>query len=205
MAAHAERMVADAARALATLDRVLAKSVIESDDVVDRLDLEIEAKCIRLLALQQPTATDLRVVGSAMKIITDIERIADLAVDISKIARKIDKAGGTSDIIDLPRMASVVRGMLRDAIEAYVHRDVERIARVADAEEEVDALYRELRGQLFRHMDAEMSQLVADGWLLLAIHHMERIADHCLNIAERVSFIMTGVLRQLADANKPLP
>ena len=205
MAAHAERMVGDAVAALGSLDRAAAKAVIRADDDVDRLDMEIETRCIRLLALQQPTATDLRVVGSALKIITDIERIADLAVDIAKIARKVEGEGGSADVIDLPKMASVARTMVREAIGAYVHRDAARIARVAELETEVDAQYRVLRGQLFRHMQEGDAQLVTDGWLLLAIHHVERIADHALNIAERVSFIMTGELRQLASPDKPLP
>jgi len=195
MAALAERMVADGVRSLAQLDRELVEQVIGADDEMDRLALEIETKCIRILALQQPTATDLRVVGSAMMIINDLERIGDYAVDVAKITRKINKAGARSDVIDLPRMADVVRGMLRDAIEAYVHRDADRILRVCDAEDQVDGMYRELRGQIFRHMDGEMPQHVADGWLLLAVHHVERIADHTRNIAQRVSFIITGTLR----------
>lgn len=204
MAAMAEKMVGNAVDALANLDWELAESVLQDDDHVDRLDLEIEERCIRLLALQQPTATDLRVVGSAMKIITDIERIGDLAVDIAKTARKIDTAGGTTQIIDLPKMGAVVRQMFREAIESYINRDIAKVEHVAELEDQVDLLYKELRGQLFRHMDAEMVQLVSDGWLLLSVHHLERIADHALNIAERVGFIQTGVLRQLRDSEAPL-
>ncbi len=204
MAARAEQMVLDAVHALTILDVDLATSVLHADDAVDALDLDIENRCIRLLALQGPTGRDLRTIGSALKIITDIERIGDLACDIAKIALKIDGDGGSPSIIDLPRMANTVSLMFREAIEAYVHRDPERVAHVADLENEVDAFYRDLRNQVFRHMTADPNQLVSDGWLLLAVHHLERIADHALNIAERVTFIMTGELRQLVSGDKPL-
>ena len=205
MAAYAERMVIDAVHALSALDVELARSVVQADARVDVYDLDIENRCIRLLALQGPTGRDLRTIGSAMKIITDIERIGDLAVDIAKIALKIDADGGSPSVIDLPKMANTVSLMFREAIESYVNRDPERVAHVADLENEVDALYRELRGHVFQHMSGDMSQVVTDGWLLLSVHHLERIADHALNIAERVTFIMTGELRQLAPSEKPLP
>lgn len=205
MAACAERMVVDAVHALSDLDVEKAREVVNADSQVDIYDLDIENRCIRLLALQSPTGRDLRTIGSAMKIITDIERIGDLAVDIAKITLKIDADGGSPSVIDLPKMANTVSLMFREAIEAYVNRDPDRVAKVAELETEVDALYRELRGQVFQHMSGEMSQVVTDGWLLLAVHHLERIADHALNIAERVTFIMTGELRQLAPSEKPLP
>lgn len=205
MAAYTESMVLDAVHALADLDVEMARAVVRADARVDLYDLDIENRCIRLLALQGPTGRDLRTIGSAMKIITDIERIGDLAVDIAKIALKVDADGGNPSVIDLPKMANTVSLMFREAIESYVNRDPERVVRVAELEDEVDALYRELRGHVFRHMSAEMSQVVTDGWLLLAVHHLERIADHALNIAERVTFIMTGELRKLTPSEKPLP
>lgn len=204
MAAHAEQMVLDAAHALADLDTDLAARVLKGDDAVDAFDLDIENRCIRLLALQAPIGRDLRTIGSAMKIITDIERIGDLACDVAKIAMKIDRDGGTPSIIDLPKMANAVSLMFREAIESYVHRDPERVASVGKMEDEVDGLYRDLRNQVFAHMTAAPNQLVSDGWLLLAVHHLERIADHALNIAERVTFIMTGELRQLVPSERPL-
>jgi len=154
---------------------------------------------LRLLALQQPMASDLRVVGTVMKMITDIERVGDLAVDIAKIGLKVEKEFGQTNFIDIPKMAKVARTMLHEALEAYVHRDLVRVNEVVERDEEVDALYRELRSQIFENMRSSPDQVVADGWLLLAIHHVERIADHAVNIAERVNFMVTGEFKQLSN------
>jgi phosphate transport system protein len=198
MGSRAEQMVGQAVDAICTLNVQLAMSVILKDDEIDERDILIETRCLRLLALQQPMAGDLRVVGTAMKMITDIERVGDLAVDIAKIALKIEKEFGETGFIDIPRMAKEARSMFHEALEAYVQRDLQRVRDVCNKDETVDALYRELRTQIFADMRANPEQVVADGWLLLAIHHVERIADHAVNIAERVNFMVTGELKQLS-------
>lgn len=200
MATIAEGMVAQAVESLCNLDSDMAMVVLARDDEVDRRDFSIEERCVRLLALQQPMARDLRVIGTAMKMITDIERIGDLAVDIAKIGMKIEKEYGDVTFIDLPRMANIARSMLRDAIKAYVHRDLELVQAVCERDREVDDLYRELREQIFRNMRENSNMVVADGWLFLAIHHVERIADHAVNIAERVQFMVTGDFKQVGSA-----
>jgi len=198
MGSRAEQMVGQAVDALCSLDAELAHVVMLRDDEIDERDLAIESRCLRLLALQQPMAGDLRVVGTAMKMITDIERVGDLAVDIAKIALKVEKEFGQTGFIDIPMMAKVARTMFHEALEAYVHRDLSRVQEVCERDEEVDALYRELRTQIFANMRANPDQVVSDGWLLLAIHHVERIADHAVNIAERVNFMVTGEFKQLS-------
>jgi len=195
MGSRAEQMIGQAVECLIKLDAALAMTVIYRDDEIDERDASIEARCIRLLALQQPMAGDLRVISTAMKMITDIERVADLAVDIAKIAMKVEKEFGDSDFIDIPRMTSAARFMFREALESYVQRDLERVEDVCRRDEEVDDLYRELRGHIFEDMRQNPDRVVADGWLLLAIHHIERIADHAVNIAERVKFMITGELK----------
>lgn len=202
MGSRAEQMVAQAVEALWSLDASLAHSVMLKDDEIDERDLAIEARCLRLLALQQPMAGDLRVVGTAMKMITDIERVGDLAVDIAKITLKVEKEFGDTNFIDIPKMAHVARTMLHEALEAFVHRDQARVQEICDKDEEVDALYRELRSQIFENMRNNPEQVVAAGWLLLAIHHVERIADHAVNIAERVNFMVTGEFKQLTPTAK---
>ncbi|AIE87746.1 phosphate signaling complex protein PhoU [Fimbriimonas ginsengisoli] len=197
MASLAAAMVEDAAKALSRLDAELALNVIKRDDEVDIRDIAIEERCVRLLALQQPMAGDLRTIGTAMKMITDIERIGDLAVDIAKITLKIEKEYGEVGFIDLPRMADCALAMVREALQAYVHRDLERVKAVCERDEEVDDQYRALRGQIFQNMRERPDLVVSDGWLLLAIHHVERIADHAVNIAERVHFMVTGDFKQL--------
>jgi phosphate transport system protein len=199
MGSRAEQMVANAVDSLAQLDVAKARFVLSEDDEIDRRDLEIETRCLRLLALQQPMGKDLREIGTTMKIITDIERIGDLAVDVAKIAMKIDKEFGDSGVVDIPRMASVARVMLREALEAYIRRDIELVARVCERDEEVDDMYRIMREQIFRNMRQNPENVVADGWLLLAVHHVERIADHAVNIAERVNFMVTGQIKPMHE------
>ncbi len=197
MASIAETMVAEATEALLKLDRNLAMEVIHKDDQIDRLDLQIEARCMRLFALQNPTGADLRLVGSMMKIITDVERVGDLAVDLAKVALKIDNEAGKSDVVDLSKIAGLSRQMFREAVQAFVRRDSTLVQSVSEVEGAVDELYRQIREQIFELMKQEPEEVVPLGWLFLAIHHLERIADHAVNIAERAEFIVTGELRQL--------
>ncbi|RYG35024.1 phosphate signaling complex protein PhoU [bacterium] len=197
MGSRAEGMVGAAIEALTSLDTEKARDVMARDDDLDRRDLEIEQRCLRLLALQQPMAGDLRVIGTAMKIITDLERIGDLSVDVAKIALKIEKEFGETDVIDLPRMGNEARAMLTEALSAYVRRDLALVQQICERDENVDGMYRELREQLFADMRAHPENVIVDGWLLLAVHHVERIADHVVNIAERVDFMVTGELKKL--------
>lgn len=197
MGSRAEAMVQQAVDCLSHMDTPTAMDVVHRDDEIDQLDLQIETHCLRLLALQQPMAGDLRVIGTIMKMITDIERIGDLSVDIAKISMKIEKEFGDSRFVDIPKMATIARAMLRESLEAFVRRDIELVRQIAAKDDEVDALYRELRGQIHEHMRSNPDSVVAASWLLLAIHHVERIADHAVNIAERVSFMVTGRLEQL--------
>ena len=198
MGSISEHMVGDAVDSLRTLNPALALEVIQRDDEVDRRDLDIEQRCLRILALQQPTASDLRMIGTVMKVITDIERVGDLAVDIAKIAVKVERELGHSEFIDLPRMANMSRQMLRGSLQAFVKRDLDLIAEVMVLEEKVDAQYRELRGQVFENMRTNPEMVVTDGWLFMAVHHVERIADHAVNIAERVRFMVTGEFGSIA-------
>ncbi len=203
MASIAESMVATAVESLLELDVAKAKAVLERDDDIDARDVEIENLCLRLLLLQQPTASDLRAISTAMKMITDIERIGDLAVDIAKSGMKIEKEFGTSTIVDIPRIASLARIMIRLSIEAFVRRDLAMVNEIISKDDEVDDVYRDLREQIHAHMKAQPDAVISDSWVLLAIHHLERIADHAVNIAERVSFMVTGEIANLAPSHLP--
>jgi phosphate transport system protein len=192
MASRAESMVALAVDSLVKLNTNEAREVLEKDDEIDMLDFHIENQCLRLLALQQPMASDLRIIGTAIKMITDIERIGDLAVDVARITLKIQAEFGESSVIDIPRIANIARAMLRTSLQAFVKRDLDLVEQVIKQDDEVDALYRDLRGQLHTNMRQNPDLVVSDSWLLLAIHHVERIADHTVNMAERVAFMVTG-------------
>jgi phosphate transport system protein len=198
MASWVEKMVADASTSLVKLDPSLAREAILQDDAIDHKELEIESICMKIIGLQNPMGADLRHVGATLKIITDLERCADLAVDLAKATLKIEREAGRTDIIDLGKFAILCRKMLHDAMEAFVRRDLERVELVGTQENEADKIYRELRAQVFLLMRRDPDSVVAHGWLFQAIHHLERIADHSVNIAERVHYMVTGELKQLA-------
>ena len=202
MASIVEGMVADAVEALWRHDMERAEQILKRDDEVDQIDVEIESSCLRLIALQQPMGSDLRVIGTIMKMITDIERIGDYAVDIAKAARKIRDEPPVEQLVDIPRLANAARRMLLESIEAFVKRDLQKVIQVCQQDDEVDAIYRRLRTQLQEIMREHPEQVTAASWLLLVSHYLERIADHATNIAERVWFMETGRLEQLAKKHK---
>jgi|SRR5690349_4615072 len=202
MASRAEAMVAKAVESLQKLDPELAKEVLIADDEIDKLDLEIESQCLRLLALQQPMAKDLRIIGTVMKVITDIERIGDLAVDVAKTGMKIQNEMGDASFVDIAKMAKVSRQMFRASLEAFVKRDVSHLKEISDMEDETDKYYRDLRSQIHEHMRSHPDNVVPASWMLLAVHHIERIADHALNIADRVGFMVTGELEQTNPSHR---
>lgn len=180
----------------------LTKQVIRTDDKVDALDLQIEAECLRLIALQQPVASDLRVVGTALKAVTDIERIGDYAVDIAKIGRRLARHGLYTPIVDMDRLATLARAILRDAIEALMTEDLDVVHRAVTSDDMVDDLYHEYRTRLIEAMQQDPSCVVTAANLLLAAKYLERLGDHAVNIAERVYYMVTGKPAQLAKTHK---
>ena len=202
MGSAADRMVEQAVQALSAKDLALAERVIADDDQIDAMDLEIEQECLSLIALQAPVAHDLHVIGSALKAITDLERIGDHAVDIAKVARKLANDVPYAPLVDVPLMAGRVRQMLRDALTALVNHDLKLVDVVVESDDEVDTLYHRLRDELHAAMRQDPAVVVQASYLLLVAHYLERIADHTVNIAERVYFAETGELAQLAKSHK---
>ncbi len=197
-----EAMVDKAIRALTYQDLRLAREVIADDDTADLMDVEIEQMCMHLIAQQQPMASDLRLIGSTMKVIADVERIGDYAVDVARIAVALADTEYFKPLVDIPRMGEVVRHMLRLGLEALVKRDVALTREIFELDDEVDALWRKLRAQLEDIM-RERPELVAQAvYLLLVARYLERIGDHVENIAERVSYIETGELIQMAPTHR---
>jgi phosphate transport system protein len=203
MGSAADRMVADAIQALKEQDVPLAERVIAEDDRIDDLDLSIETDCMRLIALQAPVGHDLRVVGTALKVITDLERIGDHAVDIAKVARKLSNEPFFQPLVDLPRMADSTRMMLRDALSAFVNHDLALVEDVVRADDTVDRMFHEVRDDLHAVMRRDPSLVVQASYLLFVAHYLERIADHTVNIAERVCYVETGHLAQLSPTHSP--
>lgn len=195
MASRTELMFGRAVEALIGLDTDLALRVLKSDDKIDLLDLKIERACLELLATPDDTHEDLRVIGAVLKIITDIERVADLAGEIADNALEIDGVMGEVDAIDFGRLAQMARQMFHQAIEAYVKQDAAMLESVEATERLVDALHLTIRDQIFAAMRQDTDHVVVLANLLMAAGHVERVADHALNIAQRVAYMVTGEVR----------
>jgi phosphate transport system protein len=202
MGSQVDHMVAQSIQSLIGQDVHTAETVIEADDIVDGMDLQIERECMRLIALQQPLASDLRLIGTMLKVITDIERIGDHAVDIAKIARKLARDTFYKPLVDIPKMADNVREMLRDALSAFVNHDLDRVYAVVQADDVVDDQFHQIRDELHAVMGSDPSRVVQASYLLFVAHALERIADHAVNIAERIHYVETGSLSQLAKNHK---
>ena len=189
-----EKAVQLAIEALRDRDLDLARQVIDGDDLVDQMEVALEERCMRLIALQQPLAGDLRAIGTVLKLITDLERVGDYATNIAEIAVRMARAPLIKPPLDIPRMAEMAQRMLRQSLDAFVHRDVELAERVCRADDAVDerfgALYDELMQGIASGPDPQqVSQAVH---LIFAARYVERIADHATNIAERVIYMVTG-------------
>jgi len=202
MGSEADRMLDLAMQALTKQNVEIAEQVIAGDDVIDDLDIRIEMEAMRIIALQQPVARDLRLVGTAIKVISDIERIGDHAVDIAKVARKLARDTFFKPLADIPYMADRVRAMLREALTAFVTHDLDLVRRVVAADDEIDDLFHKLRDELHAAMSRDANLVVQASYLLFVAYYLERVADHIVNIAERVYYVETGKLEQLARTHK---
>jgi phosphate transport system protein len=187
-----EKQIASAVESLIDRDRALAEATIRKDHAVNRLDVEIDDLCIRLLALRQPAARDLRFITTALKITTDLERIGDMAVNISERALELAGVAPLKPYIDVPRMAEISSRMLHRSLDAFVREDTELALAVCRNDDEVD----NLNGQIFRELLSFMIEdphaITRAMGVLFVSKYLERIADHATNIAEMVIFMVKG-------------
>jgi phosphate transport system protein len=187
-----ERQIADAVQALIGKDAVLAEATIRKDHAVNRLDVEIDELCIRLLALRQPAARDLRFITTALKITTDLERIGDRAASIAERTLELVTEPQLKPYVDIPRMAEIASQMLRNSLDAFVRNDAELALEVCRNDDTVD----NLNGQIFRELVSFMiedpSVISRAMRILFVSKYLERIADHATNIAEMVIFMVKG-------------
>lgn len=189
MGSLVEEQVEFALRALREGNQELATIVMDRDDKVDKLDLKIDKQCQRIFALNQPVATDLRLLLAAMKINNELERIGDMATNIASIVVVSPNAVQLANQIDMNRIANAAYTMLKSSLDAFINNDPELAAHVLPSDFTVDQLYDTLRNELIEIMIAD-STLVADGaQLLLGLYNLERMADHATNIAENVIFL----------------
>lgn len=186
-------------KSLAERDVKLAEKVIKQDDLLDRMELQIEEKCLQLMALQQPMAKDLRRLGTMLKIVTDLERMADHAVDIAKATIKLQHEPYPKPLIDIPKMASIVQEMVHASIEAYIRQDEAMAYQTAKKDDEVDALYKQIFNELVDVMTNDRSKTAEGTQLLMVAQFLERIGDHATNLNEWVIYMVTG---QIPELNK---
>jgi phosphate transport system protein len=192
MAARAEEQIGRAVLSLKDRKEELAQEVLEKEDAVNMLDIEIDELCLRLLALRQPLAADLRFITSAMKISSDLERIGDLAFNIAERALRLLKYPQLKPLIDIPRMAEISQQMVRDAIRSFINNDDELAGDVCKRDDEVDGLNDQIFRELLTFMISDPSTITRAVELMLVGRHLERIADHATNIAEDVIYMVKG-------------
>jgi phosphate transport system protein len=192
MGGLAEERMCDALKALVTRDPALADHVLAGDEPVNRMHIEIDDRSFKLLALHQPMAADLRAIVAAVKINTDLERVGDLAVNIAEAATRYLEHPPVKPLIDIPRMGAIARTMLRNALEAFIRRDMPLAQDVLAADDQLDALKTQIFRELLTHMLADAATIKPALDLILISRPLERIGDHATNIAEDVIFIVSA-------------
>jgi phosphate transport system protein len=192
MGGLAEEHVRLAIKGLVDRDHDLIDRVLVEDEPINRLHIEIDNRCFTLLALYQPMAADLRTIVAAVKINTDLERVGDLAVNIGEAARRYSSHPPVKKLIDIPRMATIAQTMLRDALDAFVRRDVALAQQVLNEDDRLDSLKTQIFRELLTYMLQDPSTIEPALDLILVSRHLERIGDHATNVAEDVIFIVSA-------------
>ncbi len=192
MGGIAEEQVRPAVKGLVDRDQALIDQVLTGDDPLNSLHIEIDNRCFTLLALYQPMAADLRTIVAAVKINTDLERVGDLAVNIAEAARRYVAHPPVKKLIDIPRMAMIAQTMLRDALDAFVRRDIELAQQVLNEDDRLDSLKTQIFRELLTYMLQDPHTIEPALDLILISRHLERIGDHATNVAEDVIFIVSA-------------
>jgi phosphate transport system protein len=193
MATMVQEEIGQSIEALKTQDKITAQRIIDQDDKIDEMELEIDERCIDFIALHQPMAGDLRFVATGMKINSELERIADLAVDICQRVLELDDKPLLKPLVDIPKLAEIAQAMIQDAIDAFVKKDVSLAKKVVFADSEADKLRNSVQDELINdYMVKDPTSAVRAVPLLLIARHLERICDHTTNIAEDVIYMVEG-------------
>jgi phosphate transport system protein len=192
MGSLVETMIHYAIKSLVERNEGLIEEVSKHEDEVNKIQIEIDDKCLKLLALQQPTAIDLRFITSAMKINSDLERMGDQAINITQAVVNLLKEPPLKPLIDIPRMAEIVRKMVKDSLDAFVKKDADLAKSVLLKDDEVDGLKDQIFRELLTYMMADSKSITRALDLILISRHLERIGDHSTNISEDVIFMVLG-------------
>jgi phosphate transport system protein len=192
MSHQAEQMISDAMRALAERKPSVAEEVISRDDTVDQLEVEIDTLCYEILALEQPVASDLRFLATALKIVRDLERIGDTAVNIAERARELIREPELKKLVALPIMAEAAQRILKESLDAFVNSDADLAEKVIKEDKDVDDLYEQIFRELLTYMIEDTRNISRALKLIFIAKHLERVGDHSANIAEMVVFMVRG-------------
>ncbi len=192
MGGMAEALLADAIDAIVRRDLALAERVVEADMQIDQAERDVESLAVRLLALRQPMGIDLRQIVSATRISTDLERIGDLAKNIAKRVPILSQATPTRAVRGLERMGRLVLEQLKDALDALAAKDAEAAHQVWKRDEEIDDMNNSLFRELLTYMMEDPRTITVSTHLLFIAKNLERVGDHCTNVAETIHFLSTG-------------
>jgi phosphate transport system protein len=203
MAALVEEAISTAVKSLVKRDSDLAKKTFEGEDQINRMEIDIEDRCLKLLALWHPMAADLRFITSAMKIITDLERMGDQAVNIAERAISLNQEPQLKPYIDIPKITEIAQSMVKDVLDAFVNSDSKLARSVCERDDMVDGLNDQVFRELLTFMMSDPQTITRAVHLMIVCRCLERIADHSTNIAEDVVFLLDGrVIKHHADAKK---
>ena len=187
-----EDQITQAIRSLTERDPVLAHATVDRDHTVNRLDVEIDELSMKLIALHQPAARDLRLITTALKITTDLERIGDLATHIAERAIELAAEPPVKPYVDIPRMAELASSMVHRSLDAFVREDVELALDVCSSDDTIDRLHDQLFRELLSFMSHDPQSISRTMRLLFVSKYLERVGDHATNIAEMVIFLVRG-------------
>jgi phosphate transport system protein len=203
MASLVEEAIRESVQSLVKRDSDLAKKVFEGEDQINKMEIAIDEMCLRLLALRQPMAADLRFITSAMKITTDLERMGDQAVNIGERAVSLNQEPQLKPYIDIPRMAEITQSMVKDVLDAFVNRDSKLARSVCERDDVVDGLNDQVVRELLTYMMSDPKAIPRAVHLMIVSRCLERIADHATNVAEDVIFMVDAlVIKHHADEKK---
>jgi phosphate transport system protein len=199
LASTVESSIQRSVEALQRQDVDEARRIIADDDIIDRAQYQLEDRALHLIALQAPLATDLRLISAVISVASELERMGDYAEGIAEIVIRGANEPLLKPLVDIPRMAQIAQRMLRDALDAFVKRDIVAARRLADQDDEVDQLTTAIQNELLAMMIANPATSERGLHLMFVAHNLERVADRATNIAERLIFLVTGQVIDLND------
>ena len=192
LGAVTEKAIQNAMKSLSERNSNMARKVIKDDDEIDKMDADIEERCIRILALRQPTAIDLRFITTAIKITGHLERIGDMAVNIAEKAIQLNEEPILKPYIDLPRMANLVGEMIKDSLDSFIRNDLNMADKVRRTEQVTDDLNEQIFRELLTFMMEDSKTIHRALMIMQVSKNLERIADHTKGIADMVTYMVTG-------------